>query len=201
MTGPYASGSTLPLEKFCPHCGAASAPGMSFCNQCGKPLDPASELAPGAYPRRQPEQARPDYPPAPPQAPPYYPPQQPSQGAYLQPPYPPYQQPLVATANRPRKSLSLGFLLAFLFGPLGLLYSTVVGGFTMIGVTVASWVLFFTLVVNRMDYYAPLTTDSGITWVTLLAFAIWLAVELTSIIWATAAVNSHNSKLQTSSVR
>jgi hypothetical protein len=115
-----------------------------------------------------------------------------------QAPYPNYQQPLVATANRPGKSLPLGFFLAFLLGPLGLLYSTVKGGITMILVTVAAWLLFFSLVVNRMDYYASLTTDTGVTWVTLLAFAIWIMVELISIIWAIAAVNSHNSKLQAS---
>ncbi|HEX8219362.1 MAG TPA: zinc ribbon domain-containing protein [Chloroflexia bacterium] len=206
MSGPYASGSTQPLEVFCPHCGLASPPGMSFCNRCGKPLAGASASpgAPGAYAPQQPEQARPYYPPAPPQQPPYYPSQQSTQGGYVQPPlaaqapYPNYQQPLVATANRPGKSLPLGFFLAFLLGPLGLLYSTVKGGITMILVTVAAWLLFFSLVVNRMDYYASLTTDTGVTWVTLLAFAIWIMVELISIIWAIAAVNSHNSKLQAS---
>jgi hypothetical protein len=119
----------------------------------------------------------------------------------IQAPYPTYQQPLATTTTRPHKSLTLGFVLALLLGPLGLLYSTVVGGITMILATVAAWVLFFSLVVNRMDYYAPLATDTGVPWVTLLAFAIWITAEIISIIWAIAAVNSHNSKLQTSVVR
>jgi hypothetical protein len=114
--------------------------------------------------------------------------------------YPTYA-PSPYIAARLRKSLFLGFFLAFLFGPLGLFYSTVVGGLIMILVTVGAWALFFVLVVNRMDYYAPLSTDSGIPWVTLLSLGIWVAVWVISIIWAIVAVNSHNNKLQTPMVR
>jgi hypothetical protein len=208
MSGPYASGPTQPLERFCPHCGTANAPGMNFCSQCGKPLNEAraSAIAPGAYSPQQPAQAQPYYPPsppAPPQAAPYYPPQP----AYAIPPpvaqtpYPAYEQPRGPIATQGRKSLTMGFLLAFLFGPLGLFYSTVLGGIIMILVAAVAVGLFFLLVVNRMDSYVPLATDSGITWITLLALGMWLALELTCIIWAIVAVNSHNSKLQASAVR
>jgi hypothetical protein len=92
-------------------------------------------------------------------------------------------------------------LLAFLLGPLGLLYSTVLGGIIMVLVSALAVGLFFVLVVNRLESYVPLATDSGIPWVTLLALGIWLAVEVTSIIWAVVAVNSHNSKLRASAAR
>ena len=212
MSGPYVSGPTQPLEKVCPHCGTANAPGMNFCNQCGKPLNetPAPAIPPGGYSPQQPGPAQTFYPPAPPQAAPYYPsqpPQQPPQPAYsippqlAQAPYPPFERPGVSAASRPPKSLPVGFLLAFLLGPLGLLYSTVLGGIIMVLVSALAVGLFFVLVVNRLESYVPLATDSGIPWVTLLALGIWLAVEVTSIIWAVVAVNSHNSKLRASAAR
>ena len=203
MSGPYVPGSTQPLDIVCPNCGRPNAPGMTFCSQCGQRLAGAAARVPGAYPPQPPQQAQPYYPP---QAPPYYQPaQQPPQPTYAMPPIAQTQYPTYAPspyiAARLRKSLFLGFFLAFLFGPLGLFYSTVVGGLIMILVTVGAWALFFVLVVNRMDYYAPLSTDSGIPWVTLLSLGIWVAVWVISIIWAIVAVNSHNNKLQTPMVR
>lgn len=67
------------------------------------------------------------------------------------------------------KSTGTAFILAFLFGPLGLLYATVPGGLIMI---VLALILFFVL---------PLVGPI-ITWIV-------------SIIWAVAAANAANSKL------
>jgi hypothetical protein len=119
----------------------------------------------------------------------------------MQTQYATYAPAPVMVVARPRKSLFLAFLLAFLFGPLGLFYASAIGGIIMLLVTGCAWTLFFMLIVNRMDYYAPLSTDSGIPWVTLLALGIWVAVELISIVWAVAAASSYNNKLQTTMAR
>lgn len=47
-----------------------------------------------------------------------------------QTPQPQYQQTVVIVGKQ--KSVGVAFLLAFLFGPLGLLYASVVGGIVMI---------------------------------------------------------------------
>lgn len=43
---------------------------------------------------------------------------------------PPTQQPTVVVVNQ--KSLVLGLILTFFFGPLGMLYSTIMGGLVML---------------------------------------------------------------------
>ncbi len=206
MSGPYVSGSTQPLEITCPHCGQPSARGMRFCNRCGNPLAGASAALPGVYPPQQPQQSQSYYPPSTPQQTPYHQPEHPSyqphQATYGMPPpvaqtpYPAYSQPGAMVATRPGKSLALGLLLALFLGPVGLFYSTVAGGIVMLLLSVGAWVLFFTLVIGRMDYYDPGVTSSGISWITLLALGIWIAVVLISVIWAIVAINSYNSKVQ-----
>lgn len=103
--------------------------------------------------------------------------------------------------NQPQKSLGLAFLLTFLFGPLGLFYSSVVGGIVMILVSIVSSFLFYALVVNRLNYYDPGYTNTGSTWITLLACGIWLGIYLISIVWGVAAASAHNSRSQTTIVR
>jgi hypothetical protein len=209
MSGPYVPGSTQPTDITCQNCGQASAPGMRFCNRCGNPLaaipPSAPSVAPGAYSSQPPHQAQPYYPPSP-SHPPYGPPEQPSyhpqQAAYGPPPaaaqaqYPQYSQPVARASARSPKSVGLGFILALLFGPLGLFYATAGGGIVMLLVSAGAWTLFYTRVVGGMDYYDPGFTSSGISWLTLLPFGIWLGFILVCVVWAIVAINSHNNKLR-----
>jgi len=103
--------------------------------------------------------------------------------------------------SQPQKSLVLGFVLAFFFGPLGLFYASVVGGVVMILVGIAAYALFFMLIVGRLETYVPLFTDTGITWVTLVAMGIWAALVLASVVWAIAAISAYNNKQQMSPAR
>ncbi len=97
--------------------------------------------APGAYP------AAPQAPTPFAQAPAHYPPQpMPQAQPYAPYGYPPQQPPAVIVHNtivnaaapayviRPQKSAALAALLAFLFGPLGMLYSTVTGALVLFGI-------------------------------------------------------------------
>lgn len=203
MSGPYGYGSPQPVEFLCPNCGRANEQGTNFCRGCGSPLAPP--LMPGMPPPQQPQQAQ-SYQGTysqPPPAPSYYPPEQPLQPPPgVQPQYANYAYPYppqpVMVVSRPRKSASVAFLLALIFGPLGLFYATVIGGIVMVLAAAGAWALFFGLVVNRMDYYAPLATDSGVPWVTLLALGIWVAIVVASVAWALAAVNAHNNRLPNS---
>lgn len=67
------------------------------------------------------------------------------------------------------KSMAAGVLLALFFGPLGLFYSTLVGGVIMLVVT---------------GVIAVFTLGVGL-----------LVVPLICVIWAVVAVNSHNENL------
>ncbi|MDQ3929007.1 MAG: hypothetical protein M3328_07665 [Chloroflexota bacterium] len=208
MSGPYVSGSTQPLEIICSNCGQACAAGMRFCNRCGQPLAaaPAPSMAPSPYPPPPPQQAQPYYPP-PAQPPPYhqpeYPSYQPQQAHYAPPPqapYPPqYAQPMPAGPVRSPKSVGLGFLLALIFGPLGLFYATAGGGIIMLLVSVGAWTFFYTRV-GSMSYYDPGFTSSGPTWLTLMPLVIWLGVTLICVVWAITAINSYNNKLRARSM-
>ncbi|MEI7492794.1 MAG: TM2 domain-containing protein [Bacteroidota bacterium] len=102
-----------------------------------------------------------------------------NQPVYTQQPYqqyPPvqnitYQQTVVSFGNK--KSMLVAFLLAFFFGPLGLLYSSVTGGIVLmiIGIPIGIFTLGFGLIF------------------------IWIA----SVIWAIIAINNTNDKLQSTS--
>lgn len=186
MTGPYPSGTTQPAQIMCPHCDRPNIAGMAVCGWCGKPLVGAS-AAQSAYPppQQQYQGAQPAYPP-------------PSDARVVYPGYGP--QPYVA-AGQPQKNLVLGFVLALIFGPLGLFYASVVGGVVMILVGIAAYALFFILVVGRLETYVPLFSDTGITWVTLVAMGIWAALVLASVVWAMASISAHNNKPQVSVAR
>ena len=117
-----------------------------FCQECGVTLDESTKFcttcgAPSSI------------------NPVYQPPQ------YQQQQQPQYQQTVVVMGNK--KSAGLAFLLAFLFGPLGLLYASVVGGLVMICVGI---IIFF------------LTAGLG-------EIFVWIVC----IIWAIVAVNNENN--------
>jgi hypothetical protein len=80
---------------------------------------------------------------------------------------PPVTQSIVVITTR--KSVGVGLLLAFFFGPLGLLYESVLGGIVMFVLSVIVGVL---------------TLGFG----ALLTWPICM-------IWAAIAVNAHNKKL------
>jgi len=186
MTGPYPSGPTQPAQITCPHCERPNMTGMSVCGWCGRPLGAAAQTNPPS-PQQQYQQYQ--------AAPPAYPP---SDTRAMYPAYGP--QPYMGV-SQPQKSLVLGFVLAFFFGPLGLFYASVVGGVVMILVGIAAYALFFMLIVGRLETYVPLFTDTGITWVTLVAMGIWAALVLASVVWAMAAISAYNNKQQMSPAR
>ncbi|MEO5951979.1 MAG: hypothetical protein ABIQ44_05850, partial [Chloroflexia bacterium] len=91
--------------------------------------------------------------------------------------YPPYKQsPVVIHTTQtvvvvPQKSVGLSILLSFFFGPLGMLYSTVWGGFAV----------FF------LNIYLLFTT-----------FGVgWLFTWIAGMIWAGIAASMHNSRAVT----
>ena len=171
----------------CSHCDAPNANESSFCSRCGAPLQTHSIAEqPSSY----------DYPPQhgqsqhqPQHQPQYQPQYQPPQGQYYQqPPYqqPPYQQPpqqqpydinvSVSTqaspnpnyvlVQRSQKSVGLAVFLSFLFGPLGMFYSTVSGALIML---LVSFVI-------------------GIITYGLAAPFLWLVC----MVWAGVAADNHN---------
>lgn len=81
--------------------------------------------------------------------------------------HPQHTQSIVVITTR--KSMGVGLLLALFFGPLGLLYASVLGGILMFVISVV---------------VAVLTLGFGV----LLTWPI-------CVIWAAIAVNSHNKKL------
>ena len=94
------------------------------------------------------------------------------QGQNPQQPYynpPPVVQQTVIMMGQDRKSVAAAFLLAFFFGPLGLFYSSIVGGIVMliIDLPVAIFTLGFGLIFTN----------------------------IICVIWAMVAVNNHNKKL------
>jgi hypothetical protein len=81
-------------------------------------------------------------------------------------PTPPTQQVIVVTRQ---KSVGVALLLAFFFGPLGLLYASVIGGIVM---------LCLGLVIGIVTFGFGL-------------IFVWIA----SVIWAVVAVNMYNKKV------
>jgi len=77
----------------------------------------------------------------------------------------------------PTKSMAAGILLALFFGPLGLFYSSVAGGFVML---IGGGLLAF--------FGGLLTGGFGLVPIIIL-------IGIISVIWAAVAVNSHNKKI------
>lgn len=76
------------------------------------------------------------------------------------------------------KSVGVAFLLAFLFGPLGLLYASTAGGLIM-------------LVVSFFAFFLSFVTFG------LTGLLSWI----TCIIWACVAANSHNERIRSGYMR
>jgi hypothetical protein len=169
---------------YCTSCGTENVDTAQFCNKCGSVQVPSSPT-----PAQWPGSSQPNYPPQPP-------PNQTVQGYAYTPSYPtasypppppapnPYapaygqMQPQQITINNPAprpvvvmmpKSVGAAIALSFFFGPLGMMYSTVVGGLVMI---------FVNLIV------AIPTLGLGL-----------LITQPICIIWAAVAASQHNSKL------
>lgn len=79
-------------------------------------------------------------------------------------------KPQVVIAKSP-KSTGIALILTFLFGPLGLLYASLLGGLIMLIVAIP--VVIFTLVIGYIFIILPIC-----------------------LIWAAIAVNNHNKKLE-----
>lgn len=137
----------------------------------GRPLAPAAAefAAPAAYP------AAPQAPTPFAQAPAHYPPQpMPQAQPYAPYGYPQQQPPAVIVHNtivnaaappyviRPQKSAALAALLAFLFGPLGMLYSTVTGALVLFAVNLI-------LVLPTFGLIVLVTWPAGIVWAAIAA--------------------------------
>lgn len=147
----------LPAAPFAPAAAQFVAPPVA-------PAPPRAVAPPVHAPAVFPQQPQAYYPPQPmPQAQPY-----PGYG------YPQQQPPTVIVNNnivnapsqpyiaRPQKSAALAALLAFLFGPLGMLYSTVPGALVMFAVNVI-------LVIPTFGLIILITWPAGIVWAAVAA--------------------------------
>lgn len=94
----------------------------------------------------------------------------------------PLSGPAPVVMLAPEKSVGIAFLLTFLFGPLGMLYSTVVGALVMLGieaiVTVVGWFL------------VAATFGLGLVILVPGYFLIWVAC----ILWGCLAASGHNER-------
>lgn len=157
---------------FCTRCGNSLASDATFCAGCGRrveqraPAIPVQHLETAAAPPQEFEQS--GWAPPPPQKPQMTPPPQQQAPIYVT------QQVQVTTPvmARPPKSIGLAILLAFLFGPFGLFYASVMGGFIML----VGGILF-----------AIATGGVG-------GFLVWIGC----MVWAGVAANNHNSALAAS---
>ena len=107
--------------SFCHNCGTQLAESAKFCPSCGTAYQETQpifqetvQLATIPVPVSQPIQSTPSN---------------------------PIHQNVIVMGTQ--KSVGLAFLLAFLFGPLGLLYSSIVGGIVMFFVDVFFAIIFF----------------------------------------------------------
>jgi hypothetical protein len=84
----------------------------------------------------------------------------------------------------PIKSVGISMMLTFLFGPLGMLYSTVAGGTCMVllGMSLGA----FTFCAGG------LTAGAGF----LVLLPVWILFWIVCVIWGAAATNSFNKKLR-----
>ncbi len=163
------------LSVFCTTCGTANSDEARFCNTCGSAI--ATQPGPAVLvPRNAPSPRVPDAAPLPPSMAPSA--SAPSPPAHYAPQTHVHvnQQVQVAPAAAVMfgapKSVALALVLTFFFGPFGLFYASVTGGFVMlfggIFITIAT---------------------SGVAGV-----LVWLG----SMVWAGIAANNHNAALAVS---
>jgi hypothetical protein len=89
--------------------------------------------------------------------------------------------------TKPQKSVGLGILLTLLLGPIGLFYSSVIGGLVM---TFAPVILLLVMIFGfAMD--DPLLIVSSLILILLFAFTWWLIC----MIWAIIGVNAYNREI------
>ena len=160
---------------FCTTCGTANSDEARFCNTCGNAIatppgsavlihrDAPSPRIPDTTPL-PPSMATPAHAPSPP---PYYAPQthvHVNQQVQVAP-------PATVMYGAP-KSIGLALVLTFFFGPLGLFYASVAGGFVMLfgGILIA-------------------IATGGVAGV-----FVWIG----SMVWAAIAVNNYNTALAVS---
>ena len=91
----------------------------------------------------------------------------------------------------PEKSVGLAFLLTFLFGPLGMLYSTVTGALILLGITLV--LSFGAGVVIALISLATLGLGSFLV---VLAPLVGLPIWITSMIWGCLAASGHNERVR-----
>jgi len=86
------------------------------------------------------------------------------------------KQPQVTLVVSP-KSLGVGLLLVALFGPLGMLYSTITGAIVMFLIAV------------------PVVLIAGLATLGFGLIIVWPIILLACAIWAAISINRHNQKL------
>lgn len=115
-----------------------------------------------------------------------------SQGAAAQQPQVIGVQPMVMMQQP--KSLGLAIALTIFFGPLGLLYATVKGGLIMILGGIASWTIFFSLMM--MTPAAAIQGGTDITPLGAIFMLLSCSVWPGSIAWACYAVTKYNDNVR-----
>lgn len=96
----------------------------------------------------------------------------------MMPPYP---------VTKPPKSVGIAILLTLLFGPIGLFYASVAGGFIMMFTKIFLALLFILALIQNSEFW--------LSWSLLLiigASILWLA----NIIWAVISVTDYNRKIE-----
>lgn len=98
--------------------------------------------------------------------------------------------PAPAPGFLPTKSVGVAFLLTFLFGPLGMLYSTVGGALVMIGIDLVLAVLTGIIV-----FVISLLTLGVGSVLVILAPLVGIPTWIASIIWGCLAASRHNERM------
>lgn len=86
---------------------------------------------------------------------------------------PPQYQPQYQPPARPQKTVAMSLLLTFLFGPFGLFYASVVGGFVMLGLWVLSIIL--AVITSFFLFGATLFVTVPLLWIGQM---VWAAVAV-----------------------
>ncbi len=98
--------------------------------------------------------------------------------------------PVVVVAKP--KNMGIGILLAFLFGPFGLLYSSKLGAIVMFIVSIVPVTLLY-LMLKVPDSERTLDIEQNIFYVVVIYAISWYVAPA---IWAAIAVSARNEKLQ-----
>lgn len=105
--------------------------------------------------------------------------------------YNPSQQTVIVIQQNQKSKLA-AFLLTLFFGPLGLLYSTIEGGITMLFLAIISIALFIGTIMSGNSFYETF----NISKTSLPIFIIWIVtLKIIEIAWAMNAIDSYNKKI------